>query len=851
MAGNLTQDEAAGRARLLSVHSYAVELDITRDNELFTSITTATFGCSEPGAVTFIDLAAEKVTHVILNGQRVRPVADPGGRLVLPPLARENELKVTARCRYSATGEGLHRFTDSTDGRTYLYTHFEPAEAHRVYACFDQPDLKGTFELTVTAPPGWRVISNNAPDIDGDGGHWHFPATPPLPPYVTAVAAGPYHVVRDDSGDVPVGIYCRSHLAAFVDSQEIFAVARQGLEFYQEQLGRYPFGKCDFIFVPEFNSGAMENAGAVTFAEDFIFRSRVTDAAREERAEIMLHEMAHMWFGDLVTMRWWDDLWLKESFATFASILCQAEATRWTNAWTTFTQFWKGFAYRADQLPSTHPIAADITDLHAVEVNFDGITYAKGASVLKQLAAYVGRDNFTAGLRSYFAKHTWGNATLADLLSALGSVSGRDLTVWSREWLRTAGVNTLRPSCTVDPEGAFVSFAVLQEAPDSHPVLRSHRIAIGLYDWTGGGLLRRARIETEIAGPRTEIPELVGQPRPDLVLINDDDLTYAKVRLDDHSLRTLVSSIGSLNDSLPAALCWAAAWDMCQDGEMTARDYVRLVLSGVSSVADISVVQTLLGQAATAVRRFADPAWRQAGLAELADGLSQLLYGAEPGSDTQLAYAQTFTKVAGTDEHLALVRGLLAGEVTLPGLTVDTDLRWSLLHRLVVAGKATAAEIDAELSRDSTDAGERHAARCRAALPDDVAKHAGWAAISAARSTGMTAVTFKAVLEGFNDPDHSALTTPYAEAYFRLAGTIWDEWGREMATTFTKVGYPSAISEQTIDLTDSYLAGSHAPAGLRRLLAEARHDVRRALSAQARDREGADLAEDLTWGRGQ
>jgi aminopeptidase N len=836
---------------LLSVHSYAVELDFTRDDELFTSITTATFGCSEPGAVTFIDLAAEEVIHVILNGRRVSPVTDPGGRLALPPLARENELKIAARCRYSATGEGLHRFTDPTDGRTYLYTHFEPAEAHRVYACFDQPDLKGSFELTATAPPGWRVISNNAPDIAGDGGRWHFPATPPLPPYVTAVAAGPYHVVEDDSGDVPIAIYCRTCLAAFVDPKEIFAVARQGLEFYQEQLGRYAFGKCDFIFVPEFNSGAMENAGAVTFAEDFIFRSRVTDAAREERAEIMLHEMAHMWFGDLVTMRWWDDLWLKESFATFASILCQAEATRWTHAWTTFTQFWKGSAYRADQLPTTHPIAADITDLHAVEVNFDGITYAKGASVLRQLAAYVGRDNFMAGLRSYFAKHAWGNATLADLLSALGSVSGRDLTAWSREWLRTAGVNTLRPSYTVDPEGTFASFAVLQEAPDSHPVLRSHRIAIGLYDRTGNGLRRRTRIETDIAGPRTEVPELAGQPRPDLVLVNDDDLTYAKVRLDDHSLRTLVSSISSLTDSLPAALCWAAAWDMCQDGEMTARDYVRLVLSGVSSVADISVVQTLVGQAAAAVRRFADPAWRQAGLAELADGLGQLLYGAEPGSDTQLAYAQTFAKVAVTDEHLALLRGLLAGEVTFPGLTVDTDLRWSLLYRLVVAGNATAAEIDAELSRDSTDAGERHAARCRAALPDGSAKYAAWAAISAARSTGMTAATFKAILEGFNDPDHAALTTSYAEAYFQLAGTIWEGWGREMATTFTKVGYPSAISQRTIDLTDSYLAASHAPSGLRRLLAEARHDVCRALSAQACDRKGADLAEDLTWGRGQ
>jgi aminopeptidase N len=833
---------------LLSVHSYAVELDFTRDDEFFTSITAVSFGCAEPGAVTFIDLAAEEVTSVIMNGRPFRPVSDPAGRLALPPLARQNELRVTARGRYSATAEGLRRFTDPTDGATYLYTHFEPADAHRVYACFDQPDLKGSFELTVTVPPGWRVISNNAPDVAEDGGRWHFPATPPLPPYVTAVAAGPYHTIQDDSGDVPVGIYFRKCLAAFVDPEEIFAIARPGLDFYQEQLGRrYPFGKCDFIFVPEFY-GAMENAAAITVAEDYIFRSRVTDAAREERAEIMLHEMAHMWFGDLVTMRWWDDLWLKESFATFASVLCKAEATRWTRAWTTFTQFLKGFAYRQDQLPTTHPIAAGITDLRAVEVNFDGITYAKGASVLRQLVAYVGRDNFLAGVRSYFAKHAWGNATFTDLKSALESRSGRDLTLWSREWLLTAGVNTLRPSYTVDQEGNFTSFAVVQEAPDSHPVLRSHRIAIGLYDRTGRGLSRRRRVETDIAGPRTDVPELVGLPRPDLVLVNDDDLTYAKVRLDDHSLRTLVSSIGALTDSLPAALCWAAAWDMCQDGEMTARDYLRLVLSGVSSVADISVVQTLLGQAATAVRRFADPAWRQAALAELADGLHGLLLGAEPGSDTQLAYVQAFAKVAVSAGHLALLRALLEGRVTFPGLAVDTDLRWLVLYRLVAAGQATVAEIDAERSRDSTDAGDRHAARCRAAVPDDTAKHAAWAAIAAARSTGMTGATFKAILEGFNDPDHHAFTTPYAEAYFQLAGPVWADWGRELATTFTKIGYPSAISERTIALTDSYLTAPGVPAGLRRLLAEARHDVRRALRARVRDRDGADLTKNLASG---
>ena len=531
-------------------------------------------------------------------------------------------------------------------------------------------------------------------------------------------------------------MYCRQSLASYLDADEILEVTRQGFDFYHSSFGiKYPFGKYDQLFVPEFKEGAMENAGCVTFVEAYIFRSRVTDFAREARGETILHEMAHMWFGNLVTMRWWDDLWLNESFATWAGTLAQAEATRWTSAWTTFAQLYKAWAYRQDQLPSTHPIAADIPDIAAVEVNFDGITYAKGASVLKQLVAYVGRENFLDGVRKYFAAHAWGNATLADLLAALEETSGRDLAAWSAEWLQTAGVNTLRPSYSVDADGRFTEFAVEQEAPATHPVLRSHRIAIGLYDRTSGpGLVRRQRVETDVAGPRTVVPELVGQPRPDLVLVNDDDLTYAKIRLDDHSLRTLVDSIGAFTDSLPAALCWSAAWDMVRDGEMAARDYVRLVLSGISSVADISVVQTLLRQAGQAVRRFADPGWRQTGLALMAGALRDLLHDAPAGSDTQLAYVRAFAGAAISADDLALLAGLLDGSVVLDGLSVDTDLRWSLLWRLVSRGACGEDEIDAELARDATDAGERHAAACRAAIPTAEAKQEAWETMIARRA---------------------------------------------------------------------------------------------------------------------
>ena len=843
---NLTRDEAATRSALITVASYQVDLDLTGGDTTFDSISVVRFGCAAPGSSTFINLTAPAVREITLNDAPVSLDAFDGSRITLTGLAADNVLRVAADCAYSRSGEGLHRFTDPADGRVYLYSDLETFDAHRVYACFDQPDMKASYELAVTAPADWLVVSNMAPEStipagrEPDGGalHWRFPPTPVMPTYITAVAAGPYHVVRDEHDGIPLGVYCRQSLAEYLDADEILEVTRQGFDFYHGSFGiKYPFGKYDQLFVPEFKEGAMENAGCVTFVEAYIFRSRVTDFAREARAETILHEMAHMWFGDLVTMRWWDDLWLNESFATWAGTLAQAEATRWTSAWTTFAQLYKAWAYRQDQLPSTHPIAADISDIAAVEVNFDGITYAKGASVLKQLVAYVGRENFLDGVRKYFAAHAWSNATLADLLAALEETSGRDLAAWSAEWLQTAGVNTLRPSYSLDADGRFTEFAVEQEASATHPVLRSHRIAIGLYDQTEAGLVRRHRVETDVAGPRTVVPELAGQPRPDLVLVNDDDLTYAKIRLDDHSLRTLVASIGEFTGSLPAALCWSAAWDMVRDGEMAARDYVRLVMSGISSVADISVVQTLLRQAGQAVRRFVDPPWRQTGLALMARALRDLLRDAPAGSDTQLAYVRAYAGVAISADDLALLAGLLDGSEVLDGLTVDTDLRWSLLARLVSRGICGKDEIDAELVRDATDAGERLAAACRAAIPTAEVKQEAWERLIRGE---LTIAMFRAVLTGFADPDQPELLAPYREKYFEVVGEVWRNWSSAMAQDFVSGVYAVCpISQETVEMTDVYIRAADPPAALRRLLLEGRDDVLRALRCQARDRQAA------------
>ncbi len=774
---NLTRDEARERAGGVDVHSYAVELDLTTADRTFRSTTVVQFTSLANGAPTFLDLIAPEVRDITLNGRALDPAeAFDGSRIQLPALDVENTLRVVADCAYMNTGEGLHRFVDPVDKGTYLYTQFEVADAKRVFACFDQPDLKATFQLTVLAPNDWAVFSNQpTPDprpLPGrpDASAWAFEATPPVSTYITALVAGSYEVVRSEytRGDVviPMAVACRRSLASHLDADEIFHVTRQGFDFFLDLFDcPYPFAKYDQLFVPEYNAGAMENAGCVTILEDYVFRSKVTDASYERRAETILHELAHMWFGDLVTMRWWDDLWLNESFATYVSVLCQSSATRWTNAWTTFANVEKTWAYRQDQLPTTHPIVADIRDLEDVEVNFDGITYAKGASVLKQLVAWVGHDNFFEAIRRYFKRHAWGNTTLADLLTILEETSGRDLRSWSKEWLETAGVNVLRPDYAVDADGNFASFAVAQSAPDEWPTVRSHRIAVGLYDLVDGKLGRRERVEIDISGASTTVPELVGKAGADLVLVNDDDLTYAKIRLDERSLATVGRHLGAITDSLPRALCWSAAWDMTRDAELPARDYVDLVLRGVGSESDIVVEQALQRQAMAALYSFADPDYRETGLVRLADGALSFLRGAEPGSDRQLSWARTFAAVARGQEQLSVLVGLLDGRDGIEGLKMDADLRWHVLRRLVAAGIANEKDIDAELDRDETAAGQRHAAGALAARPTPAAKEEAWSSVvvEADLPNAMQA----AIIGGFVQYDHAAVLEEYVERYFQ------------------------------------------------------------------------------------
>lgn len=679
---NLTREEAQERARLLTVDAYEIDLDLSGAQEggTYRSVTTVRFDCAEAGAESFIDLVAPAVHDVVLNGKDLDVAAVfRDARIALPHLREgANELKVVADCSYTNTGEGLHRFVDPVDEQAYLYTQFEVPDARRVFASFEQPDLKATFAFTVKAPSGWTVISNS-PTPEPKDDVWTFEPTPRISTYITALIVGPYHAVHSsyekDGQSVPLGIYCRPSLAEYLDADDIFAVTRQGFEWFQEKFDyAYPFAKYDQLFVPEFNAGAMENAGAVTIRDQYVFRSKVTDAAYEVRAETILHELAHMWFGDLVTMEWWNDLWLNESFATYTSIACQADAagSKWPHSWTTFANSMKTWAYRQDQLPSTHPIMADIQDLDDVLVNFDGITYAKGASVLKQLVAYVGRDAFLEGARRYFKQHAYGNTRLGDLLSVLAETSGRDMTAWSRSWLQTAGVNVLTPVPTYDAAGILTELAVVQEAAAAYPELRPHRVAVGLYRRTPEGeLTRYARAEVDVAGERTVVDALAGSERPDLILVNDDDLTYCKVRFDEGSLATLRDHLGEITDPLARALCWSALWNLTRDAVLPARDFVALVLAFAGRESDIGVLQMLHAWAQSALVNYAAPDWREEGGRALADGALRELRSAEPGSQNQLTWARFFAAVASSEEDFQLLGGLLEGTARIDGLDVD------------------------------------------------------------------------------------------------------------------------------------------------------------------------------------
>ncbi|GAA4390291.1 aminopeptidase N [Brevibacterium sp. NPDC049920] len=878
---NLTRAEAQTRAALLSVQSYDITLVLDGQGEDFRSVTRVTFSAEE-GAATFIDAITTHVESITLNGEELDPTAlVTPGRIALPGLAAENVLTVDARFAYMNTGEGLHRFVDPVDDETYLYTQFEVPDARRVFPVFEQPDLKASFSFTVLAPDHWTVVSNSPTPQAGEAAEpaarlgidaaglstWQFAPTPPISSYITAIIAGPYRGVfsslrSSDGEDVELGVYCRASLFEHLDADDILDITRAGFEFYERIFGTpYPFEKYDQLFVPEFNAGAMENAGAVTFLENYVFRSRPTRAMVERRAVTILHELAHMWFGDLVTMRWWNDLWLNESFAEFMSTLATAEATEFTDAWTTFATLEKAWAYRQDQLPSTHPIVAPIEDLADVEVNFDGITYAKGASVLKQLVAWVGREEFFTGVQRYFESHAWSNTELSDLMVELAEASGRDLSAWTALWLEESGVTLMRPRLERAADGTVSALSIEQtpvELPGQPvPSLRPQRMGVGLYSLGTDGIFARTEFhEIDIDGPTAQVPltgtggtgaERAGtghagvEAAPVVVVVNDADLAYAKVRFDELSLRTAMEHLSGFTDSLTQLMVLSTVWDMVRDGELSARAYIDMLCTHLPAVTHSTGLLVQMRQLTTALTAYLPPADRPQARAQVAAALQRMMHAAPAGSDQQLQFFQGFTAHACTPEQLDELAAVLDGQdEPLPGLSLDTDLRWSVVVALAAAGRLDAAGVERWLAEDDTATGRRSAQTALAAPATPEAKSTAFTRLVDDRS--LPNATAQAIARGFRlgletesgEPVAAlAPLEPFAAEYFDRVAGWWETRTLEIAQLFTLELYPPA-SQSTVIATLAWLQ-SHpaAPKGLLRLMRENLDTAERTLRCQA------------------
>ena len=845
---NLTRVEAEERKSIVQYPiQYSVDLDLTQGDTTFVSTSTIQFG-AKAGESTFLDLIADEVTAVTVNGESVEPsevFAD--SRIALNNLRERNEVVVTALCRYSTTGEGLHRSVDPSDGNVYLYSQFEVPDARRVYAVFDQPDLKAVFTFSVLAPCSWIVTSNMPVErtedtdqmtLDGTLGtkpaehakRWTFAPTPTMSSYLTAICAGPYAEWRttyqnEDGRTIPMAQYCRQSLKDDFakDVDYLFDITKKGFAFYAKTWGvPYPYAKYDQIYVPEYNAGAMENIGMVTIRDSYVFSSKVTDALAERRVVTVLHELAHMWFGDYVTMKWWNDLWLNESFAEFTSTLATAEATEWHDAWATFCSGEKSWALNQDQLSTTHPIVAPINDLNDTYVNFDGITYAKGASVLKQLVAYVGRSEFFEGINHYLYRHAYSNATLNDLLTELEGTSGRDLKTWSAQWLEQAGINTIATDLHTAQDGTISELTLHQFAPTDHPVLREHRLAVGFYneDEESGKVVRTDRIELDVAGEATTVTGAAGKPRPQFLLTNDDDLTYTKLRFDDESLAFVTANLYRFDDALARAVIWLALWDMTRDGELAASDFIDTTLKLLSTETESTTFRYALACLSTTVWHYTDRTKRAAIAQHTAQALLDLAKQAPAGSDMQFQLISAYLTygVEGDSAFADTVRGLLSGSRVLEGLELDNNFRWSLVRALSSINAIDEEDIQRELEKKDTTENREFALAARAARATADAK--AWAWNEALHDEVLTNSQLESVASGFASTPSPELAEPYVKEYFDSAEWIWNHKTFHMAEALLEGLYPRYADPATlVELGDKWLA-SHADAdnALRRLI---------------------------------
>ncbi|OEU96944.1 aminopeptidase N [Streptomyces oceani] len=827
----LTRDEAQTRARLVSVRHYSLDLDLTAHPETFRSRSVIRFSVRQPGADTFVQLRPDTLHEAALDGERLDPALLADGRLPLTDLARgEHELRVTADMPYSRVGEGMHRFTDPADGRTYVYTQCFMDDAPRVFACFDQPDLKATFDVAVTAPADWTVLGNGTAQRTG-GGRWECATTPPISTYLVAVVAGPYHSVRTEHAGIPFGLHVRRSLAEELDAdaEELLDLTRRCFDHYHEIFAEpYPFDSYDQAFVPEFNAGAMENPGLVTLRDTYVYRGAVTATERQLRGVVIAHEMAHMWFGDLVTLRWWDDTWLNESFAEYMGYQTVHEATPHEGAWTDFAVDRKNWGYDADQRGSTHPVAPDprdVPDTASALLNFDGISYAKGASALRQLVVWLGEKSFLAGINEHFARHRFGNASLTDFLDSLSHAApNRDVHAWAERWLRTSGVDTLVPRTG---EGAGQGYTQLR-----HDGSRPHRLALGVYDRAPadpGQLVLRERLEVDLTTDGTGLSQVAEGPRPDLLLGNDGDLSYVKVRLDEDSWTTVREALSGLPDPLSRAVAWTAARHMVRDGQLPPSAYLETVRAHLPAERDEAIASGVLSFARTqlADRYLAGPARTEA-LDLLTDTCRELLSRTADGSAPGIRLTAVRAYIDSATDPAELAGWNAAGSAP-GGPELDPELRWRLLLRLAVLGAAGEREIRRMSTADPGATGEEGAARCRAALPDPAAKEAAWESLFG-ESAELSNYLFTATVRGFWQPEQPEVLAPYVERYFEAAVRTAARRGASIAKAVGRWGFPGPLADaETLRRGEDCLRTARPTPALRRQLVDELDDLRRAL----------------------
>jgi aminopeptidase N len=829
----LTQEEARRRAEVISDVRYELHLDLESGAKTYAGDCTIRF-TREGGGETFLDFTGSVIERFVVNDVEHDPVWREN-RLALAAewLAPVNEIRIQYVNSYDHSGEGFHQFVDPEDDAEYLYTQFEPFSAHRMFPCFDQPDLKATYELAVTAPPDWLVMTASRPvgtDTAADGRTRHaFETTVPFSTYLLSVVAGPYRSVTSDHNGIPLGLYCRASLVDYLDADDLLTLTAAGIDFFGEFFGHpYPFTKYDQIFVPEFNWGGMENVGNVTYSDRYLFRDPPTETQRLGRVEVFLHELAHMWFGDLVTMEWWNDVWLNESFATYMAYLGIERVTEFSDGWQDFQADMKLWAMEEDQLPTTHRIADHVPTTDETFLNFDGITYGKGASALKQLVAAIGEETFRTGMRAYFARFAYGNATLSDFLTTVGEGSGTDLRAWSAAWLETPSLNTLSVEWS-SSDGELRTMRLLQDSPAAYPVARPHV--------TDVAIVREAADALEIESHRVEISEaeqpmpLVGGAAPVLVFPNHGDHTYAKITLDPVSLDFAQHRLDEIVDPLLRQQLWTALWDMVRDQRFSSNDYLELVEAKLVTESNLHIIKVVTNTATAAIHRYVPETRRIAETSRFVAAGRRALDAAPPG-DPRVLWLRAVLRVAETPADLAVVSEVVDGESGVEGLPIDQDMRWALAVRTSAAGGEDAADrAEREAARDPSDRGRQSLLSVQTAVPSEASKEEAWARI---HGDGYGSLQLdRAAMAGFNWASQAELLKPYVGMFFDSLAGIFETREHEAAKAyFSGLAPRYRVDEGAIRRARAVLDHVDGPPQLERLLIELVDRQERALAVR-------------------